>query len=54
MGSIFQLQRTITDQLLLVVALPERTCVLRSFHVSQKDEAEALLADVLGQIEAAR
>jgi hypothetical protein len=54
MASIFQLQRTITDQLLLVAALPERTCVLRSFHVSQKDEAEALLAEVLGDIRGSR
>tara|TARA_R110001606_G_scaffold375075_1_gene533208 strand:- start:431 stop:622 length:192 start_codon:yes stop_codon:yes gene_type:complete len=43
-----QLEYTITDQILLTWGTGESRTVLRTWHISQKDEAEAELKRVLG------
>jgi hypothetical protein len=43
-----QLEYTITDQILLTWGTGENRAVLRVWHISQKDEAEAELKRVLG------
>ena len=43
-----KLEYTITDQILLTWGTGENRAVLRVWHISQKDEAEAELKRVLG------